>query len=71
MNIQTLLTKLQLTDDEVINIYLYGSRIYGTANSDSDWDFTIVVKNECIKYSPKQTISVDNIDANIHTKYRL
>ena len=38
---------------KVLNIYLYGSRCYGTYNENSDYDFTIIAKN-----------SVENIELN-------
>eukprot|EP01012_Entosiphon_sulcatum_P058989 TRINITY_DN83247_c0_g1_i1.p1 TRINITY_DN83247_c0_g1~~TRINITY_DN83247_c0_g1_i1.p1 ORF type:complete len:619 (+),score=84.21 TRINITY_DN83247_c0_g1_i1:25-1881(+) len=35
----------QLAEDEILNVYQSGSRVYGTAKADSDWDFVIVVRN--------------------------
>lgn len=32
--------------DGVLNIYLYGSRVYGTANNNSDYDYIVVVDNQ-------------------------
>jgi predicted nucleotidyltransferase len=29
----------------IFNIYLFGSRVYGTANRDSDWDAIMIAKN--------------------------
>ena len=28
---------------QILNIYLFGSRLYGTDTPDSDWDFLVVV----------------------------
>lgn len=36
-------------DDDVVNIYPYGSRVYGTATDKSDTDFIIVTKNALLK----------------------
>jgi predicted nucleotidyltransferase len=41
-----ILSDFGLSDDSVINIYRYGSRVYGTSNPSSDEDFIIVVKNQ-------------------------
>lgn len=46
MNIKSLLTKIGLEDKDVLNIYQYGSRVYQTNLSDSDWDFIIVVNEK-------------------------
>jgi predicted nucleotidyltransferase len=36
-----------LTESQLVSVYQYGSRVYGTANHASDWDF-IVVANSSI-----------------------
>lgn len=40
---QELLTRIGLSDSQVIEAYMYGSRVYGTAKKTSDWDFIVVV----------------------------
>lgn len=37
-------SELNLEPQDVTNIYLTGSRVYGTATSESDWDFICVVR---------------------------
>lgn len=32
--------------DTILNVYLWGSRVYGTATPTSDWDFIAVVKDQ-------------------------
>jgi RNA ligase/AAA domain len=49
MDQSTLLSRLNLKDDDVDNIYVYGSRLWGTAGSSSDFDFIIVRKSDCKK----------------------
>lgn len=44
----------------VMNIYLFGSRVYGNASKNSDWDVIIVAKSS----SPEREISSG--DFNIH-----
>jgi predicted nucleotidyltransferase len=29
--------------ERILNVYQWGSRVYGTENHDSDWDFLVVV----------------------------
>ena len=31
---------------EILNVYLFGSRLWGYAKPDTDWDFIVVVKGE-------------------------
>lgn len=37
-----ILKELNLKNDDIFNIYQYGSRVYGTFDKNSDWDFIIV-----------------------------
>lgn len=45
-----LLKNLGIKDEDILNIYLFGSRVYECKSNDvdSDWDFIIVVRNETI-----------------------
>ena len=38
-----LLKRIHLKDEQIIEAYMYGSRVYGTARSNSDWDFIVIV----------------------------
>lgn len=40
--------KLKLDFSKVLNIYPYGSRVYGTANAESDDDFVVVFKGSML-----------------------
>jgi hypothetical protein len=33
-------------EDKILNVYQYGSRVYGVANPDSDWDFVVIVSDD-------------------------
>ena len=37
--------KLNIDNENYINIYLRGSRLFGTANDKSDYDYIVVVKD--------------------------
>ena len=39
--------------NKILNIYLTGSRVYGTATEDSDWDYVAVVEAQ---YLPSQNL---------------
>jgi predicted nucleotidyltransferase len=39
-------TQPQYQEDDILNIYVFGSRLYGTANQDSDYDLIVVVSDE-------------------------
>ena len=43
MDYATLGNYLPLPDEVILNVYQYGSRVYGNATDRSDWDFVIVV----------------------------
>ena len=44
LSYQEILERSKLDDSNVINAYCYGSRVYGTATKNSDYDFIFVVK---------------------------
>jgi predicted nucleotidyltransferase len=45
MNKTELCNALNLAVDEVLNIYLFGSRVYGKHTPQSDYDYVVVVKS--------------------------
>lgn len=42
-----MLKEIASLNDGIINVYTYGSHVYGTAREDSDRDFILVVKDDC------------------------
>eukprot|EP00005_Dracoamoeba_jomungandri_P013895 CAMPEP_0174271638 /NCGR_PEP_ID=MMETSP0439-20130205/48546_1 /TAXON_ID=0 /ORGANISM="Stereomyxa ramosa, Strain Chinc5" /LENGTH=144 /DNA_ID=CAMNT_0015361763 /DNA_START=38 /DNA_END=469 /DNA_ORIENTATION=+ len=56
--------RLKLNEKDVVAVYLLGSRLWGTASWESDWDF-IVVHN---KWKDKSTTHSGNIDACVISK---
>eukprot|EP01083_Nonionella_stella_P125120 378323_1 len=67
MSIKVLCKKLKLNMDELLNVFVIGSRVWGTATSTSDWDVIVVTKHitPIAKNKNKAFVSVDNIDAYI------
>jgi hypothetical protein len=59
---QLILKYFKLSDDKIINIYLFGSQIYKTANYKSDHDFMIVVKQN---YYIDDIKKINGININI------
>lgn len=55
---QHILTDFKLEDSDVLNVYPYGSKVYGTAGSQSDYDYIVVMKNG--------TIDRDSLDSSYH-----
>jgi len=55
------LQTLGINEDDVLNIYLTGSRLYGTYKPDSDWDFVMVVVNGCLS---SLNVDGDIVDKN-------
>lgn len=54
-------TGLHLT--RIQNVYLYGSRIYGTASKNSDWDILVIAKTPY----PEKELVVGNFNIHIVT----
>lgn len=52
-------------EDEILNIYCYGSRIYGTADENSDSDYIIVTKSAMLKSGAFKQNAISNKDRSI------
>ena len=46
MDLKDLIRRIAVDEKDVLNVYQYGSRVYGTNRSNSDWDFIIVLNNK-------------------------
>jgi predicted nucleotidyltransferase len=66
MNVDEIIIKSGLHKSRVINIYLFGSRIYQTNNNDSDYDILIVAKTP---YEERE-LKVDEYNIHILSKNR-
>jgi hypothetical protein len=64
MTAEHILAELRI-DEGVLNIYSYGSRIYGTANEDSDQDFIIVTKGSMLKSGAFKQNAISNQSRSI------
>jgi len=60
MNYQQLLLATSESDSNVLNVYQYGSRVYGTATDTSDWDFIVIIQ---------QKIKDSYSDSGIHVQF--
>jgi hypothetical protein len=56
-----IITVAGLRDEEVLNVYGFGSRVYGTALPTSDWDFAVVVDT----YEGDTIKEVNNVGVSI------
>ena len=61
---EKILSELNI-DEEVLNIYSYGSKIYGTDNEESDSDYIIVTKGSMLKSGAFKQNAISNIDRSI------
>lgn len=57
-------TKLEI--DNVIAIYPYGSRVYGTARKHSDYDYIVIVKNKTNEQYSDSLININFFTAEEH-----
>ena len=62
MNYQEFLNRTKLTDNEIINLYQYGSRVYGNFTQKSDYDFIAIVKNKTNDQFSDNKINVNFFD---------
>jgi predicted nucleotidyltransferase len=62
--VDTIIKEVGIHPLKMRNIYLYGSRIYGTATPDSDWDIICIVA-ALLEHEEKR-VKVDNDLLNIH-----
>lgn len=46
MNYEDLIRRINIDDKDILNVYQYGSRVYGTNRSHSDWDFIIITNRK-------------------------
>jgi predicted nucleotidyltransferase len=58
--IDRLIQSIDIPEDEIINCYLCGSRVYGTFNAESDWDFVSVVKDGFFGRYPSKPNLIEN-----------
>ena len=59
--ISDILLVAKLHPSRVYNIYLFGSRIYGTHSDNSDWDIVIVAKNSVESIEIKSDLYIIHI----------
>lgn len=68
MNANSLLERINLDIDDVVSMYVYGSRIYGTNNDKSDWDILIVLNDSIIiDKNYNNCLTLDNNDITLIT----
>jgi Polymerase beta, Nucleotidyltransferase len=59
MNYEEILKRAGLKDSDVVNCYLYGSRVYGNYRKDSDYDFIVIVKNKTVDQFSDNLININ------------
>ena len=55
---------LDLTDSNILNCYLHGSRVYGTATDKSDFDYIVIVNTPTEQYTETR----ENEDFSYYSK---
>ena len=59
------LKTLNINQDDVVKLTHYGSRVYGTAGKDSDFDYIAVVKDHCNVFN--DTVRFPDCDISIYS----
>jgi predicted nucleotidyltransferase len=61
-----------ISNPQTLNVYRYGSIVYGTNKKDSDQDFVVIVSNDAILPYPhdEYQLSEDGCDFNVYTENR-
>jgi hypothetical protein len=65
MEAKEILEKLNIPENDVVNIYPYGSKVYGTASEDSDDDFIIVYKSALLPNGAFRNNAISSADKQI------
>ena len=63
--VETISQKLKLNSSSIKNLYLIGSRLWGTANDKSDWDVMIVLDSD---KASKSSMHNSEIDATVYSQ---
>lgn len=66
INKQEIISASKLHPLRILNIYLFGSRVYGNASDSSDWDVIVIAKTS----SPETEIKSDKFNIHILTPDR-
>lgn len=67
-DVKAVCSKLSLSEKDVLGVYLYGSRLWGSATAKSDYDFLVVVKNALSKADGSWTVHNGNCDFLLMTE---
>ena len=59
MTYEEILKRTGLSDNDVVNVFSYGSRVYGNFRKDSDYDFIVIVKNKTTDQFSDNLINVN------------
>jgi hypothetical protein len=65
LTIANIISAFNLDINQIKSIYLVGSRLYNTHHSNSDYDFTIIMKNT---YKGQKTYKHKNLNAQVFTE---
>ncbi len=65
MDAKEVIEKLGLDDKDIINVYPYGSRVYGTATEKSDYDFIVVYKSAFLPNGAFRNNAISSEDRTI------
>lgn len=65
--IDLILKDFKLKDEDVLNVYMYGSHVYGTNSEKSDHDFIVVAKDTCHDQDSLSS-SWRNLNATIYSQ---
>lgn len=63
--IQEICKQFKLKEEDIVNVYAYGSRIYGTHNPDSDYDYVVVYKSALLPSGAFKDNARSNEDRSI------
>jgi len=61
MRLEELIIRIKEKPENVLNVYLYGSRVYGNIRKDSDYDFIVVLKKKRINNQEQFSDNLINV----------
>ncbi len=65
MEAEEVIAKLGLEDSDIVNVYVYGSHVYGTATSESDSDFILVYRSAMLPNGAFRNNAISSEDRSV------
>ena len=66
MKLNEIISRAKLNEKDLVAVYCYGSRVYGTFNNESDYDFIIITSNKTQEQFSDNLININFFTSEEH-----